>query len=247
MVSVIKFALYGTLVEVQELHVSAASLERQQIFTKVTSSSLGSDRLGQAWTDQSLAGCGLRCKEKYGSRCQTFMYNSNTGLCTPGSFLKSGTFGAALAPSAAVGDLFAPFSCDTSDGFTHVISGTLAACIMASNFSLNYPEAHALCLHLGAHLFVSRSMQRFNLLPPMIKYVIGLTDIAEEGKFVWQDNGETIIESFKTSLFNSGEPNDIRGEDCVNVRVTGSNHIANDYPCDTFKHRFVCERSYIRY
>ncbi|GFR74894.1 C-type lectin-related protein 4 [Elysia marginata] len=171
------------------------------------------------------------------------MYNAFTGLCTPGSYLKTGTFGAALAPTTTEGDLFAPAACDTNDGFTFVTSGTLSACIKVSSVPMTYSNAHAHCLSLGAHLYVSRSIERFYLLPGSLVYIIGLTDLAKEGIFVWEDNGYVITESLKSSLFEPGEPNNSNSnEDCVIVVFWGLGIFAKDYACEGNEFQFVCER-----
>ena len=183
---------------------------------------------------------------RYGSRCQTILYNSDTGLCTPGSFLKSGTFGAALAPTSIEGDLFAPSVCDTSDGFTYVTSASASACIKVSNFTLTYFDAYAHCLKLGAHLYVADTWEKFNLLPLGNDFTLGLTDIALEGKMVWQNTGEEIAHAFKVVFFSQGEPSNGYGiEDCVAATVGPTSRVANDVPCDLDRFKFVCERPMI--
>ena len=171
------------------------------------------------------------------------MYNSATGLCTPGSFLQSGTFGAALAPSSTEGDLYAPSVCDTSDAFTYVTSATTSACIMASSSVSSYNAAYLYCLNLGAHLFVLRSMDKLDLLPHGQGYIIGLTDLAVEGTFVWQDTGDVITKDLKLLFFRSREPNNNGvGEDCTVVTAGTGSPSGNDLPCDFVYYKFVCER-----
>ncbi|GFR64559.1 C-type lectin-related protein 4 [Elysia marginata] len=170
------------------------------------------------------------------------MYNSNTGLCTLGSFLKSGEFGIALAPNSTEGDLFALSSCDTRDGFSWVTSGSLSACIMIPNFKTNYFGARKFCLDLGAHLYVSRSIEGFYLLPNHTNYIIGLTDIASEGTFVWEDSGTEITEDLTKLLFRPGEPNNAKGEHCVVVRPNKKDNFANDFNCKKDKLNFACQR-----
>ena len=170
------------------------------------------------------------------------MYNSDTGLCTPGSFLKSGTFGAALAPTSTEGDLFAPSVCDTSDGFTYVTSGNASACMWTSTSGRLYQDAQAYCNDLGSHLFVGRSLDKFHLLPYRVHYFIGLNDIAVEGAMTWVDTGEQITQDFKQVFFIPGEPNNEWNEDCVCVNVIQSSHFGNDEKCPSVPLRFVCER-----
>ncbi|RUS76397.1 hypothetical protein EGW08_015848 [Elysia chlorotica] len=230
----------------QALVVSAASLKRQMLFKVVTSSNMGTEQLASAWTVHSLAACGTTCRSRYGSQCQTFMYNSITGRCTPGSFLKYGTLGAALAPSSTDGNLYAPSSCDTSGGFRLVTSGTLSACIMVSDVAMYYLEALEFCLSVGAHLFVGRTMQKINMLPHGIRLYIGLTDLASEGTFIWQDTGDAITPALKKQLFDSGQPDNNNNEDCVSITAGGTNAVGNDALCAERKFRVACERTFLR-
>ncbi|RUS89869.1 hypothetical protein EGW08_002399 [Elysia chlorotica] len=166
-----------------------------------------------------------------------------TGLCTPGSFLQSGTFGTALAPTSTEGDLFAPSRCDTSDGFTYVTSDEASACILASSLAMSPDGAAAFCFNLGAHLFVARTKEKLQLLPHDNGYIVGLSDVAVEGTFVWQDNGEQITDVYKLQFFNPAEPNNSGvGEDCVVVTNVTTMLSGNDIPCNFVYWMVACER-----
>ncbi|GFS11472.1 C-type lectin-related protein 4 [Elysia marginata] len=223
-------------------HHCEASFSRKT-FVKVDGSGYGSDRLGSPWTSKSRSDCFFSCWTHYSSKCQTFMYNSDTGLCTPGSFLKAGTLGTQLAPTSPEGDLFAPSTCDTSDGFEYITSANVSACINVSSFILNANDAVAYCFNLGAHLFVSRSMEKVDLLPHDVKLTVGLSDEVSEGTFVWQDTGDAITDDLKTLFFRAGEPNNQGGnENCVTITPGTNNPSGNDYRCLRDKYKFVCER-----
>ena len=181
---------------------------------------------------------------RYSSQCQTIMFNWETGLCTPGSFLRSDTLGASLAPTSTEGDLFAPSACDRSNGFQYVTSGSSSACFLVPTSKMKYSDARNHCLKLGAHLFVARSMEKVNLLPHGT-YLLGLTDIAQENVFVWEDNGEAISANFRNLLFRLSEPNNSNNEDCVSISTGLSSHVANDISCRHSNIRFVCERPVI--
>ncbi|RUS71176.1 hypothetical protein EGW08_021063, partial [Elysia chlorotica] len=133
--------------------------------------------------------------------------------------------------------------CDTSDGFQYVTSGIQSACILVTSNTMNYDVGKAYCLSLGAHLFVARTEEKLKLLPPSTRVTIGLTDIAMEGVFVWDDTGDTISPSFKMLFFKPTEPNNANNnEDCVSTTSKRSN--ANDVFCHV-AFDIVCERPMI--
>ena len=173
------------------------------------------------------------------------MYNSDTGLCSLTSHLKSGKLGAFQAPNMTEGDLYATSTCDTSDNFKYVTSGSQSGCIMVSNFATDYYSAYNFCSQHDAHLFTTQSIERFSLLPHGISYIIGLTDLKMEGVFQWEDTGEAATNDFQLAFFKQGEPNNAKGkEDCVAVVAGEQNHFGNDINCYRNRH-FVCERSMV--
>ena len=114
---------------------------------------------------------------------------------------------------------------------------------MVSSFILRYHEAYDFCLNLGAHLFVARTMEKIELLPLGSTYTVGLTDLATEGQFVWQDTGDVITTSLKDLFFRVNEPNNAGGvEHCISVVGGAGYNTGNDLPCDYAAHKFVCER-----
>ena len=171
------------------------------------------------------------------------MYNSDTNLCTPGSFHKTLREGAALAPTSTEGDLYAPVTCDTSDMFQVLSSTEASACALISNVTLDYYDASDFCLSLGAHLFTARSMEKLALLPGGERFLIGLTDLQVEGMFAWDDNGEWIEPGLASLLFKSGEPSNTYGiEHCVSVGPNSTRPSGSDIPCQVDRFRFACER-----
>ncbi|KAK3765627.1 hypothetical protein RRG08_021306 [Elysia crispata] len=221
-------------------HGGAALVQRT--YTKVTGSSYGSDRLGSVGSGLSLSECGLYCWSRYPNECETIIYNSATGLCTAGSALKSGAAGAAVAPNSAEGELFALFACDASNGFQYVSSGSESACIMASNFTLNFYDAVQYCLNMDASLFVAPVFEKLQLLPHGHRYTIGLTDITTENTFVWQDTGEAINSKYRLQFFAPGDPNNADGQEHCTAFEAGAGASGVDYTCSLSMFRFVCER-----
>ncbi|GFR76651.1 C-type lectin-related protein 4 [Elysia marginata] len=170
------------------------------------------------------------------------MYNSDTGLCTPGSYLQPQSIGTSLAPSITEGDLFAASTCSTNDGFTYVTSGDESACIMASDFIANYDDANQHCRDLGSHLFVAPNIARLQLMPHGEYRLIGLTDIDTEGVYVWQDTGIAISNTYATQFFAPGDPNNWNNDEhCILFRA-GAGATGVDYSCSVAVAKFVCER-----
>ena len=65
------------------------------------------------------------------------------------------------------------------------------------------------------------------------QHYIGIRDYWEEGRFEWLDSRSVSFTSW-----NSGEPNNSGGEDCV--EITSGSGLWNDIPCD-YARSFVCE------
>ncbi|GFR87813.1 C-type lectin-related protein 2 [Elysia marginata] len=170
------------------------------------------------------------------------MYNSDTGLCTPASFLKSGRLGEALAPNSTEGDLYAQSTCNPSDGFSLVTYGNETACIWISNFQLTYYDAQAFCVDRGAHLYVARSMEGLHLFleSKYVCYIIGLKSNDNAGDtFVWQDNGNEITYDFRNLLINEGKPRYY--EQCVIIGECKFK-FASKIDCREDQYNFVCQR-----
>ena len=74
------------------------------------------------------------------------------------------------------------------------------------------------------------------ILTDELNYWTGLTDLAEEGRFVWQ---ESHTEASWTN-WAEGEPNNFGNEDCVALeRRMG--HLWDDVGCDGFNAHALCE------
>ncbi|RUS71173.1 hypothetical protein EGW08_021060 [Elysia chlorotica] len=214
-----------------------------RLLTKVSDRTFGSQRLGPAWTDTSLAHCVASCFSRYASKCQTVMFNPRANLCTPGSFIRKSQSGSTLAPTRTEGFLYAARACDTSDEFEVLSSAQASACVRMSNVSLNHQQAKEFCTGLGAHLFVARSMEKLNLLPHGVRILIGLTDTETEGVFVWDDNGDVFDPALNDLIFRAGEPSNYNdSEDCVTVIPNSLTPSGNDIACSIEKFTFACER-----
>ena len=104
----------------------------------------------------------------------------------------------------------------------------------------SYAEAKAVCIWHGKKLVEPKSSQANNVTTQLAqsqginRFWIGVNDFANEGIFVYDSSGETIV----YENWNSGEPNNFgSGEDCIEIRDGG---YWNDNFC-TKKFPFVCE------
>nr|NP_001161178.1 mannose-binding lectin precursor [Ciona intestinalis]ACU09497.1 MBL [Ciona intestinalis] len=111
---------------------------------------------------------------------------------------------------------------------------------------MRYKQAKAQCGKFQATLAVHapRNQDVMKVLRKQITaiteedYWIGLTDIKGEGNFVWEDG--TPLKDSEANWYK-GEPNNIRGEDCVGSNFRDTSRW-NDYPCSLRKLYALCER-----
>ena len=90
---------------------------------------------------------------------------------------------------------------------------------------------------------MGRTLEKLDLLPHGEPFYIGMTDLASEGTFVWQDTAEPIDEDFKKLFFKAGEPNNNLGAEHCAVYTAGEGvPTGDDYVCYLPSFKFVCER-----
>ncbi|XP_035826903.1 uncharacterized protein LOC101854104 [Aplysia californica] len=104
---------------------------------------------------------------------------------------------------------------------------------------LKHSEARATCAMYNALLSSAKSPAENTFVANMRPYVkeiwLGLSDIATEGSFVW-DDGTPLV----WSKWSSDDPNNLnKNEDCVFMR---RNEWWVDVPCDNYLRPFVCKR-----
>ncbi|CAG5128920.1 unnamed protein product [Candidula unifasciata] len=174
------------------------------------------------------------------NNCTSFLFNSNSGLCTPGAYINEKQ----PLPSSEEGDFFQSFYCDTSKGFSVKAYLNTTACLVVLA-KKTYAAADNDCQSRGAYLMSVKTVEQLNFFVNLTgsrSAWIGCDDINQEGKFVWKDNGQMMTNSERVNLFAVGEPNDVGGdEDCV-IFYTGNRGIL-DTQC-TGRHVYVCEMPY---
>uniref|UniRef100_A0A8C9ZEZ8 C-type lectin domain-containing protein n=1 Tax=Sander lucioperca TaxID=283035 RepID=A0A8C9ZEZ8_SANLU len=91
------------------------------------------------------------------------------------------------------------------------------------------------CLQKGADLVIINSKEEQVLVKFKKRLWIGLTDSEREGTWKWVD-GTPLT----TSYWMSGEPNDVSGEDCVEILNFDSEKSWNDRRC-SLPLNWICE------
>ncbi|KAI9548647.1 hypothetical protein NQZ68_007515 [Dissostichus eleginoides] len=98
---------------------------------------------------------------------------------------------------------------------------------------LTWADAELHCVSQGGNLVSLNSQGEENFVKTLIKNFdpaegytwIGLSDVHKEGRWMWSDGSAVNFVSW-----TSGEPNNRRNEDCVNIN-SGSDHKWNDKTC----------------
>lgn len=108
------------------------------------------------------------------------------------------------------------------------------------NASETYEGAKRMCSNIGGTLAGPITESEDELLRKALaarfaptKFWIGLSDVAEEGRFAWASGA-----LFDYSAWDAGEPNDYQKEDCV--EVSADTWLWNDFDCAAPK-ASVCE------
>ncbi|XP_045405231.1 uncharacterized protein LOC123636708 [Lemur catta] len=114
-------------------------------------------------------------------------------------------------------------------------------CYFFSYSQQDWHDSITACQDVGAQLVVIKGEEEQNFLQLQSSgrnrfSWIGMSDLTHEGTWQWVD-GSPLPPSF-TKHWNSGEPNNIGEEDCVEIFSQGW----NDHRCDTAKF-WICKKS----
>ena len=238
------------------LPVLGASSEVRQFFLQQAS---GQDcqtlQLGESWIFHFLIDCHLECTRRYSENCQSVVFNSQTGNCTPGSI----AFGPIEKVTTSIPETGSSDKlyyvrqpippCNTSNNFAlYDVCGTSACLYLSAPDADSYSHARTTCSQMNSRLFVGNTMAKYSLflyicdeyLRDGMETYLGLQDIDSEGNFVWE-NGEPLSPEQNQYIWNTDEPNDGAGagsEDCVEwPKAFG----LNDEQCHDHNH-YICER-----
>ncbi|GFN84591.1 hypothetical protein PoB_001109700 [Plakobranchus ocellatus] len=112
-------------------------------------------------------------------------------------------------------------------------------------FPQQYHEASEACWSNHGHVASTKTLEKLDLVRSFLSTTfdtlwVGLTDVQEEGVYIW-DEDWTIMNSTQTTfLFSPGQPTGYKGEDCTIVSIQPDNSRLDDVFCG-LSHGFVCE------
>ncbi|KAK3756296.1 hypothetical protein RRG08_064782 [Elysia crispata] len=246
------------LIIISQVLRGASTGQREVRLKKSTGSDCQTLPLGAPWTSVSAIECYLTCVDQFPDSCHSVVYNPDTLACTPGStaFGPIETLPSSI-PGANSNDaiyyLKQPVpACNASLGFAlYDVCGT-SACLYLSISELNYADAVNACANMNSTLFIAETEARFSLIWYVSLNVLnqdtwlGLTDIAIEGHFVWE-NGNPLSTwqsgyVWTNSLGRISPDNAVGCEHCVET----VHHLwpgvfgLNDLRCHV-GNRFICE------
>lgn len=199
-----------------------------------TSPSRGPVRLGPGWTERSPTSCAASCLDRYAD-CRSFMFNPDTGLCTPGASISR----AEPAPNSTEGFLY--YSCDSEKGFSLQTHESTLACVGLFRTKLSYTLADASCTSKGGFLMSVKNLDKLIILTQIWETNntwVGCDDLAQAGEYRWKEDGELLTDLTKSTVFSKNEPDYGKGQDCVNIGA-GSAKLM-DMLCQMPAH-YVCE------
>ncbi|XP_048246152.1 perlucin-like isoform X1 [Haliotis rufescens] len=118
------------------------------------------------------------------------------------------------------------------------------SCYWFSETTGTFADARSICQFFGARLVIINSRAEDDFIRGYARgkapsYFIGGSDLAREGRFVWE-GGKPFAGGYQNWV--PGQPNNYKGaEDCVHI-WNGFGYRWNDAPC-SYKYNFICEIS----
>ncbi|GFR90065.1 CD209 antigen [Elysia marginata] len=224
--------------------------EKEAFITLANGQECQTQQLGASWTSDIQATCYLECMIRYPETCQSIVYNAGTKTCTPGGVaFHPLQFYTASIPRANSPDqiYFAKQPvppCDTSSGnFDLYDVCGVSLCLHVSSSPDDYFRAKTNCNQMGSRLFIANTIARLSVFEAVaMDYAkpytwVGLTDIDDEGKFVW-DNGEPLSDEQAQYTWVPEQPNGGDGQDCVRLKYNEGG--LNDRYCNSI-YDYICE------
>lgn len=198
----------------------------------------GPIRLEPTWTDVSAGSCSTTCMVRF-TKCRSFMFNHNTGLCSPGSWINSQQ----PVPTEAEGDLYHSFECDESKNFTLYTHSGITACISLPGQKLSYQRADQACSDMGGFLASVKTKEKLYLIVSLFgtgnQVWIGCDELDVTGTYVWKEDGEVF--QIPSPLLGVSQPDNHDGpEDCLSIQLDGE--YLGDWLC-SMEFYFACEIS----
>ena len=239
------------------LSVLGANSKLRQLFLKPASAQdCRTLQLGDSWISHSLIACQLECMDRYSENCQAVVYNSETGICRPGStaFWHLQRVATSIPKIGSADTLYyvrQPIPpCNTENNFAvYDVCGTSACIYLSTSNASGYIDGRTRCSQMSSRLFVGNTIAKFSLFMYAVETdirfgtYIGLQDFDVEGNFLWE-NGESLSLEQHQYVWSPGETksnNEI--ENCAIGYLAGSvnGFGLDDGNCNN-RRRYICER-----
>ena len=118
------------------------------------------------------------------------------------------------------------------------------ACVRRKSPATTYNQATSQCASMGGYLASVKTAEKLALITDLAKgdkIWVGLDDIEEEGRYVWQEDASILTQAIIDSVFFRGQPSNYRGaEHCI--QLMDEKLKLNDVRCSS-KSDAVCEIS----
>jgi len=127
-------------------------------------------------------------------------------------------------------------------GYTHTLG---ESCYGYVDKAESWPDAQSVCRSLGGFLAEPITTAQNDLMKKLMfesqsSHVwLGGNDLFQEGKWFWATSGLTISLSGNDTDWAKDQPNDLRGQNCLELSSNLGHW--NDEDCDE-THTFVCQR-----
>ncbi|CAG5120191.1 unnamed protein product, partial [Candidula unifasciata] len=210
-------------------------------FQRLTLPDYRATSLGEAWLSPSLLTCVHACLDTF-TVCYTVTYNTNNGLCAPGSRITYSPDNNRTPDEV----LYFTNFCDRDRGFQVYLFNGFVQCLFISSTRMSFNSSRQTCTDKGARLYMPKLQQQLALLRHIVSSItrgstwIGLTDMDIEGVFVWED-GKGVNDSLSDLPWRAGNPdNAANREDCVEMGSFQDFFYINDQYCGENAY-FICE------
>ena len=233
-------------------------MERQAYLTQSTGpecQTFGISAILDTWTSGSPSQCYLQCMVRHPDKCQSIVFNNVTQKCTPGlvAFGPINTIQSSI-PRQDPDDLIfyarqpvPPCNTSSGDFALYDVCGT-SACLHPSKQRASYIEALKNCKQINSTIFVGSTAARFSLfLSVTLNHLkddtyLGLTDMDEEGKYVWA-NGELLDGAQSIYVWDPVIFPNLKGQDCTVVShgFWPGHFEISAASCSGSNHYYVCE------
>ncbi|XP_005099897.1 uncharacterized protein LOC101850724 [Aplysia californica] len=229
-------------VPTSQIQVRNRAFTRSQSGTQV----LAIVRQGGTWTSSSVVSCAMTCLATF-EDCYSFLYQNATKTCTPGSAFSFSE----QPPSPAEGILYLAKACDQSQEFVNLwISAGTTICVYVSETTARYHDAKNICQDKGGHLYGAQTLPKYQLFLDIVAvhpgdYMLGLTDVAQEGTWTWDADGTEMSSEMRETIFFANEPNGATShEDCAFTKKQYTKTLFFDVACNTHA-KFICEKHHM--